>query len=104
MDIIYGKSQLSDPKRIAELFEGMLKTIYHTNDVEGCEDVSGAASQREGRTPEHLLPGFFFPRCDAQRCKRDHPGAGGVNLRSPEQKPNEQPGYPITGPEQEVYE
>ena len=38
MDFVYRKAVLSDSKRIAELFEEMLKTIYHTQDVKGYED------------------------------------------------------------------
>ncbi len=38
MDFVYRKAELSDSKRIAELFEEMLRTIYHTEDVEGYED------------------------------------------------------------------
>ena len=38
MDFVYRKARLSDSGRIAELFEEMLKTIYHTEDVEGYED------------------------------------------------------------------
>ena len=38
MDPIFRKAELSDSKRIAELFEEMLGTIYHTNDVKGYED------------------------------------------------------------------
>ncbi len=38
MDFVYRKAKLSDSKRIAELFEEMLRTIYHTEDVKGYED------------------------------------------------------------------
>ena len=38
MDFVYRKAVLSDSGRIAELFEEMLRTIYHTNDVKGYED------------------------------------------------------------------
>ena len=38
MDYVYRKAELSDSKRIAELFEEMLRTIYHTKDVEEYED------------------------------------------------------------------
>ena len=38
MDLVYRKAALSDSKRIAGLFEEMLRTIYHTKDVEGYED------------------------------------------------------------------
>ena len=38
MDFVYRKAKLSDSERIAELFEEMLRTIYHTKDVEGYED------------------------------------------------------------------
>ena len=38
MEFIYRKAEKSDAKRIAELFEEMLRTIYHTDDVKGYED------------------------------------------------------------------
>ncbi len=38
MDFVYRKAKLSDSERIAELFEEMLRTIYHTKDVEGLEN------------------------------------------------------------------
>ena len=38
MEIVYRKAESSDSPRIAELFEEMLRTIYHTNDVKGYED------------------------------------------------------------------
>ena len=38
MDFVYRKAESSDSPRIAELFEEMLRTIYHTNDVKGYED------------------------------------------------------------------
>lgn len=38
MDFVYRKAELSDSKRIAELFEEMLRTVYHTEDVKGYEE------------------------------------------------------------------
>ena len=38
MDFIYRKATISDSERIAELFEEMLRAIYHTQDVEGYEN------------------------------------------------------------------
>ncbi len=38
MDFLYRKAKSSDSKRIAGLFEEMLRTIYHTEDVKGYED------------------------------------------------------------------
>lgn len=38
MEFVYRKAELSDSGRIEELFIEMLRTIYHTNDVEGYED------------------------------------------------------------------
>ena len=38
MNFVYRKAELSDSGRIAELFEEMLRTIYHTEDVEGYKD------------------------------------------------------------------
>ena len=38
MEIVYRKAESSDSPRIAELFEEMLRTIYHTNDMKGYED------------------------------------------------------------------
>ena len=38
MDYVYRKATISDSERIAELFEEMLRTIYHTQDVEGKEN------------------------------------------------------------------
>ena len=38
MDFVYRRAKLSDSRRIAELFEEMLRTIYHTEDVEGYKD------------------------------------------------------------------
>ena len=38
MNLVYRKAELSDSKRIAELYEEMLRTVYHTKDVEGYED------------------------------------------------------------------
>ena len=38
MEIVYRKAESSDSPRIAELFEEMLRTIYHTNDVKGYDD------------------------------------------------------------------
>ena len=38
MEFIYRKAEKPDSKRIAELFEEMLRTIYHTEDVEGYKD------------------------------------------------------------------
>jgi len=38
MDFTYRKARSSDSERIAELFEEMLRTIYHTEEVEGYED------------------------------------------------------------------
>ena len=37
MDFIYRKAEPADSARIEELFEEMLRTIYHTDDVEGYE-------------------------------------------------------------------
>ena len=38
MEFIYRKAEKPDSGRIAELFEEMLRTIYHTDDVKGYED------------------------------------------------------------------
>ena len=38
MKFEYRKAELSDSKRIAELFIEMLRTIYKTNDVDGYEN------------------------------------------------------------------
>ena len=38
MEFVYRKAEKSDSGRIAELFEEMLRTIYHTDDVKGYED------------------------------------------------------------------
>ena len=38
MSFLFRKAECSDSEKIAELFEEMLRTIYHTNDVEGYED------------------------------------------------------------------
>ena len=38
MKFEYRKAELSDSKRIAELFIEMLRTIYNTNDVDGYEN------------------------------------------------------------------
>ena len=38
MKFVYRKAELSDSKRIAELFIEMLRTIYNTNDVDGYEN------------------------------------------------------------------
>ena len=38
MEFIYRKAEKTDSGRIAELFEEMLRTIYHTDDVKGYED------------------------------------------------------------------
>ena len=38
MEFEYRKAELSDSKRIAELFIEMLRTIYKTNDVDGYEN------------------------------------------------------------------
>ena len=38
MDYVYRKATISDSERIAELFEEMLRTIYHTQEVEGYEN------------------------------------------------------------------
>ena len=38
MSFVYRKAELSDSRRIAELFEEMLRTIYQTEDVEGYKD------------------------------------------------------------------
>ena len=38
MPLIYRIAESSDAVRIAELFEEMLRTIYHTQDVQGYED------------------------------------------------------------------
>ena len=38
MDVVYRKAESPDSGRIAELFEEILRTIYHTEDVEGYED------------------------------------------------------------------
>lgn len=38
MDFVYRKAESSDSPRIAELFEEMLRTICHTNDVKGYDD------------------------------------------------------------------
>ena len=38
MDFVYRKAKSTDSERIAELFEEMLRTIYHTEDVKGYED------------------------------------------------------------------
>ena len=38
MEFVYRKAKFSDSKRIAELFEEMLRTIYHTKEVDGYED------------------------------------------------------------------
>ena len=38
MDLVYRKAEFSDSKGIAELFEEMLRAIYHTEDVEGYKD------------------------------------------------------------------
>ena len=38
MRFVYRKAESSDSGRIAELFEEMLRTIYHTKDVEGYEE------------------------------------------------------------------
>ena len=35
MGFVYRKATISDSERIAGLFEEMLRTIYHTQDVEG---------------------------------------------------------------------
>ena len=37
MGFVYRKATISDSERIAGLFEEMLRTIYHTQDVEGYE-------------------------------------------------------------------
>ena len=38
MDFVYRKAEAADSRRIAELFEEMLRTVYHTKDVKGYED------------------------------------------------------------------
>ena len=38
MDIVYRKAEPADAGRIAELFLEMLRTVYHTDEVEGYED------------------------------------------------------------------
>ena len=38
MKFVYRKAELSDSKRIAELFIEMLRIIYNTNDVDGYEN------------------------------------------------------------------
>ena len=38
MKFVYRKAELSDSKRIEELFIEMLRTIYNTNDVDGYEN------------------------------------------------------------------
>ena len=38
MGFVYRKATISDSERIAGLFEEMLRTIYHTQDVEGYEN------------------------------------------------------------------
>lgn len=38
MEFSYRKAEISDSRRISELFEEMLRTIYHTDDVEGYEE------------------------------------------------------------------
>ena len=38
MEIVYRKAESSDSKRITELFEEMLRTVYHTETVEGYEE------------------------------------------------------------------
>ena len=38
MGFVYRKATISDSERVAGLFEEMLRTIYHTQDVEGYEN------------------------------------------------------------------